>query len=84
VLFATRRSLPLLRQDLSNFISAPARRHSAKPDAFFGLVEQASPGPRLEMFARGQRPGWTTWGAEAGGEPLIHNSGSDIKPEVAP
>lgn len=41
------------------------RRHSAKPDAFLDLVEQVSPGPYLELFARRQRLGWDTWGNEA-------------------
>ncbi len=39
--------------------------HSAKPDAFADLIEQVSPGPYLEMFARRQRLGWDTWGDEA-------------------
>jgi N6-adenosine-specific RNA methylase IME4 len=39
--------------------------HSAKPEAFLDLVEQVSPGPRLEMFARRDRLGWDTWGYEA-------------------
>ncbi len=39
--------------------------HSAKPDAFLDLVEQVSPGPYLELFARRQRLGWDTWGNEA-------------------
>ena len=34
--------------------------HSAKPDDFLDLVEQVSPSPRLEMFARRQRLGWDT------------------------
>jgi N6-adenosine-specific RNA methylase IME4 len=38
--------------------------HSAKPPAFFDLVESVSPGPYLEMFARRQRLGWDTWGNE--------------------
>jgi N6-adenosine-specific RNA methylase IME4 len=38
--------------------------HSAKPDAFLDLVEQVSPGPYLEMFARRNRLGWDTWGDE--------------------
>ncbi len=42
-----------------------ARKHSAKPDGFYDLVEQASPGPYLELFARRQRLGWDTWGNEA-------------------
>lgn len=40
-------------------------RHSQKPDAFLDLVEQVSPGPYLELFARRQRLGWDTWGNEA-------------------
>ncbi len=41
------------------------RGHSSKPDSFFDRVEKWSPGPYLRMFWRGQREGWTTWGAEA-------------------
>jgi N6-adenosine-specific RNA methylase IME4 len=39
--------------------------HSAKPEAFLDLVEEISPQPRLELFARRQRLGWDTWGDEA-------------------
>jgi N6-adenosine-specific RNA methylase IME4 len=39
--------------------------HSAKPEAFLDLVEQASPGPYLELFARRNRLGWDTWGNES-------------------
>ncbi len=39
--------------------------HSAKPEAFLDIVEQVSPGPYLELFARRQRLGWDTWGNEA-------------------
>jgi N6-adenosine-specific RNA methylase IME4 len=39
--------------------------HSTKPDVFLDLVEQVSPGPYLEMFARRNRLGWDTWGNEA-------------------
>lgn len=38
--------------------------HSTKPEEFYEIVEKISPGPRLEMFARKQREGWSTWGAE--------------------
>jgi len=34
------------------------RRHSAKPDDFYALVERALPGPYVEMFARKRRAGW--------------------------
>lgn len=39
-------------------------KHSAKPPEFFRMVEQVSPGPRLEMFARSPRDGWAVWGDE--------------------
>jgi N6-adenosine-specific RNA methylase IME4 len=39
-------------------------KHSAKPPAFFDMVEAVSPGPRLELFARERRPGWAAWGNE--------------------
>jgi N6-adenosine-specific RNA methylase IME4 len=39
-------------------------RHSAKPPEFFAMVETVSPGPRLEMFARDPRLGWSSWGNE--------------------
>lgn len=42
----------------------PRGRHSAKPEAFYNLVERLSPGPRLEMFARTKRPPWDAWGNE--------------------
>lgn len=42
-----------------------ARVHSAKPDAALDLIERASPGPYLEMFARRARFGWDYWGDEA-------------------
>jgi len=32
--------------------------HSAKPDAALDLIEQASPGPYAELFARRARFGW--------------------------
>lgn len=40
-------------------------KHSAKPEAFIDMVESVSPGPYLELFARRNRLGWSTWGNEA-------------------
>ncbi len=39
-------------------------KHSSKPASFQDRIEQVSPGPYLEMFARRQRLGWDTWGNE--------------------
>jgi N6-adenosine-specific RNA methylase IME4 len=49
----------------------PRLPHSVKPDAFYDLVEQASPGPYLEMFARRARFGWDYWGDESLGTATI-------------
>ena len=40
-------------------------QHSRKPASFLDQIEQVSPGPYLEMFARRNRLGWDTWGNEA-------------------
>ena len=42
----------------------PRTPHSVKPEAFYELVEEASPGPYLELFARRPRAGWHAWGNE--------------------
>lgn len=42
-----------------------ARRHSTKPECFLDWIEQTSPAPRLELFARRNRLGWDSWGNEA-------------------
>jgi N6-adenosine-specific RNA methylase IME4 len=66
LLFARRGNLPLLGRLKSNVVDAPQQHeHSHKPEAFIDLVEQVSPGPYLELFARRQRLGWDTWGNEA-------------------
>lgn len=45
-----------------NLIATQKREHSRKPDELYPLIEACSPGPYLELFARGSRPGWTAWG----------------------
>lgn len=48
-----------------NFLATQKREHSRKPDEIFPIIEACSPGPRLELFARERRKGWTVWGNEA-------------------
>lgn len=48
-----------------NIIRSMKREHSRKPDEMYDIIEACSPGPRLELFARGSRPGWATWGNQA-------------------
>ena len=49
-----------------NLIATRKREHSRKPDEQYPLISGCSPGPHLELFARGARPGWAVWGNQAG------------------
>lgn len=65
-LFAVRGSLKLQTTDaLPTGYLWPRLPHSVKPDAFYDLVEKASPGPYLELFARRARFGWDYWGDQS-------------------
>lgn len=67
VLFATRGDLRSPRSRVpSNVIIAPRGGHSEKPDEFYELVEGFSPAPRIDIYARRERDGWTSWGNEVG------------------
>ena len=48
-----------------NYLKTRKREHSRKPDELYTIIEACSPGPRIELFARGVRPGWTVWGNQA-------------------
>lgn len=66
VLFGVRGSCPIEPdRRLSTLFVARRLEHSRKPDRFYEIVEQVSPAPRLEMFARRRRVGWDVWGNEA-------------------
>jgi N6-adenosine-specific RNA methylase IME4 len=48
-----------------NLLATRKREHSRKPDEQYAIIETCSPGPYLELFARGARAGWTCWGNQA-------------------
>jgi N6-adenosine-specific RNA methylase IME4 len=48
-----------------NMIETRKREHSRKPDEQYALIEACSPGPYLELFARGERRKWSVWGNQA-------------------
>jgi N6-adenosine-specific RNA methylase IME4 len=48
-----------------NMIESRKREHSRKPDEQYEILEKCSPGPRIELFARGTRDGWTAWGNQS-------------------
>jgi N6-adenosine-specific RNA methylase IME4 len=68
-----------------NFIATRKREHSRKPDEQYALIEACSPGPYLELFARGRRPGWAAWGNQAGASyrptwsTYAHHSASEME-----
>jgi N6-adenosine-specific RNA methylase IME4 len=72
ILFARRGTLAHLGRQPSTwwqwkrpYIGVGGPTHSAKPEAFLDLVEQVSPGPYLEMFARRARFGWDYHGDQS-------------------
>jgi N6-adenosine-specific RNA methylase IME4 len=72
-----------------NLFSTRKREHSRKPDEQYEIIEACSPGPYLEMFARGTRPKWTVWGNQADEaytptwDTYSHNSATDQGAAVA-
>lgn len=67
VLFGVRgrlRTLSAGRRQV-NVIKSQKQEHSRKPDELYRIIEACSPGPYLELFARGPRIGWAQWGDQA-------------------
>jgi N6-adenosine-specific RNA methylase IME4 len=48
-----------------NYLKSRKREHSRKPDEQYQIIESCSRGPFLELFGRGTREGWATWGNQA-------------------
>lgn len=68
ILFCRRGSLKYLtKQDTVwfNWKRPGLYAHSKKPDAMLDCVEQVSPGPYVELFARRARFGWDYWGDQS-------------------
>lgn len=66
LLFGVRGSMRTLQPGRTqvNLFATRKREHSRKPDEIFDIIENCSPGPYLELFARFARPGWQQWGNE--------------------
>jgi N6-adenosine-specific RNA methylase IME4 len=69
-----------------NYMGTQKREHSRKPDEQYNLIEACSPGPYIELFARGKRDGWACWGNQADESykptwnTYAHNSAAVIPP----
>lgn len=70
LLFARRGSLKAKLTHFSTWFQVKrnyengAPKHSKKPYFFHQLIEQTSPGEKVELFAREQRGSWDVWGNE--------------------
>src|SRR5262249_12187196 len=72
LLIATRGDMPcpLPANRPSSVITAPRREHSRKPDEAYELIERMYPElPKIELFARQARDGWSCWGNEVAATP---------------
>jgi len=68
ILFGVRGKLRTLDPGRSqvNILKTRKREHSRKPDELYDIIEACSPGPYLELFARGQHSDkWTVWGDQS-------------------
>jgi N6-adenosine-specific RNA methylase IME4 len=68
-----------------NLLSTRKREHSRKPDELYTIIEACSPGPFLELFARGNaRANWTVFGDEAKRYPALTPPGIPKSMTTAP
>lgn len=81
ILFGIRGRMRTLQPGRSqvNIIRTQKQEHSRKPDELYEIIEKCSPGPYLEIFARGKRSGWDAFGNQADNyniewETYAHNS----------
>jgi N6-adenosine-specific RNA methylase IME4 len=69
-----------------NYLGTRKREHSRKPDEMYDIIEACSPATRIELFARGKRPGWAVWGNQAdesykpSWDTYAHNSAAGKRP----
>jgi N6-adenosine-specific RNA methylase IME4 len=64
IVFGVRGGQRLLGPAVPTAFLLPRLPHSEKPEFFYKLIEEQSPGPYLELFARRRWPGWDAWGNE--------------------
>ncbi len=77
-----------------NFMGTQKREHSRKPDEQYPIIEACSPGPFLEIFARGPRKGWSVWGNQSeeytpswdtyANHSQTHRTPAKVRPSAAP
>ena len=48
----------------STFLEEKKTKHSAKPEAFYKMIDEICVGRKLNYFARKKRKGWDVYGDE--------------------
>ena len=66
ILFGVKGSMRTLQPGRTqvNLVATRKQEHSRKPYEVYDLIEECSPGPYLELFARERISGWKQWGDE--------------------
>jgi len=67
LLIGTRGNIPTPKGENKpdSVIEAPREEHSKKPDIVYEIIEKMYPElPKVELFCRSPREGWTAWGNE--------------------
>ena len=65
-LLATKGKPQRVSMSVRRLVIEPRREHSRKPDEVaYRIVDLMGDVPRIELFARQSRHGWTTWGDES-------------------
>jgi N6-adenosine-specific RNA methylase IME4 len=63
-LLATKGNPKRMHADVHQIVLAPVGEHSVKPEEVRKRIERLYGGPYLELYARRDVSGWTTWGNE--------------------
>jgi N6-adenosine-specific RNA methylase IME4 len=74
-IIGTRGHPPVRSRSVRNFIEAPWRGESVKPDELHRDMERLYDGPYVELFARRPYPGWDCWGNHMLQQPTLQQSG---------
>jgi N6-adenosine-specific RNA methylase IME4 len=77
--FRGRRDVRSVQRWSQRYDKNHGKRHSAKPEGAIDLIEEFSPAPYVELFARRHRLGWDVWRNESANSAIWSNDAQDIE-----
>ncbi|EMH2329687.1 hypothetical protein RRR72_001368 [Citrobacter freundii] len=85
-LFAVRGRLPArLDASICQHVTAPRGGHSTKPAVFREMLQRlVGEIPRIELFARGEIPGWDCWGNECDSDIQVVPGTWNVRENLSP